>query len=99
MQAGSNPSTRPRSLSPAISCRAFAIGASGVGRERETLFSIPFEEAAMLLTIPFTPGTPNRWFRAATIVARAACGLLVHSLVHPRQAAVISRATGRVVAR
>ena len=53
----------------------------------------------MLLTIPSTPGAPNRWLGAATILTRAAFGLLVHALIRPCQPAAMSRATGKVAPR
>jgi hypothetical protein len=63
------------------------------------LLSIPSEEAAMLLTIPSTPGSPNRWLRAAAVVTRAAFGLLIHALTRPCQPARINRTSGKVALR
>ncbi|MBN9492738.1 hypothetical protein J0H33_05245 [bacterium] len=53
----------------------------------------------MLLTIPSTPGSPNRWLRAAAVVTRAAFGLLIHALTRPCQPARINRTSGKVALR
>lgn len=53
----------------------------------------------MLLTFPSTPGAPNRWLRAASIICRTTVGLLVHAITQPGRPAAINRTTGKVAAR
>jgi hypothetical protein len=53
----------------------------------------------MTITTGSSYSIPDRWWRAAIILARAAFGLFAHGLINPGQRAVIDRATGRVAVR
>lgn len=53
-----------------------------------------------MTTIERTVGfETNRWATAALLIGRAAMGLAFHGLMHPLRPAVITRTSGRVVAR